>query len=117
MRDEGAEIVSGSGKDGVGGVACAVGAIVSVHAVLCLEVPDDGFDGGGASHLAFAFGVMCRFWSAMKTPNVYPTATPSSAPSPTRAALRGESRSHDCPEECVLVSARARAAPDLLEYA
>ena len=31
----------------------AVGEIVAVHAVLVLEMADDGLDGGAASHLAF----------------------------------------------------------------
>lgn len=45
--------VSGGGEDGVGVIAVASLEIVAVHAVLGLDMADDGFDGGAALHLAF----------------------------------------------------------------
>ena len=52
-EDQEAEVVAGSGEDGVDGVAGLVGEVVSAHAVLGLEVSDDRLDGGPASELAF----------------------------------------------------------------
>lgn len=43
--DQEAEVAAGGSKDSVDGVALAVPAIVSAHAVLGLEMPDDGLDG------------------------------------------------------------------------
>jgi len=49
---EQAEVVAGGGEDGVAAVAVAALEIVPVHAVLGLDVADDGLDGGAALHLA-----------------------------------------------------------------
>ena len=35
-----------SGEDGVDGVAAGVGKVIAAHAVVFLEVADDGLDGG-----------------------------------------------------------------------
>src|SRR3546814_5289420 len=50
--DEEAEVVAGGGEDGVGVVAVAALEIVALHAVLGLDVADDGLDGGAPFHLA-----------------------------------------------------------------
>jgi hypothetical protein len=44
--DEASEVVAGGGEDGVGGVAAPESEIVAAHAVLGLEMADDGLDGG-----------------------------------------------------------------------
>src|SRR5262249_8589370 len=49
---EQAEVVAGSGEHGVDAIAIAAGEIVAAHAVILLEVADDGFDGGAPAHLA-----------------------------------------------------------------
>src|SRR2546429_6570165 len=49
---EQAEVVAGSGEHGVDAIAIAAGEIVAAHAVIVLEVADDGFDGGAPAHLA-----------------------------------------------------------------
>lgn len=46
------EVVSGGGEDRVGAVAVASLEVVAAHAVLGLDVADDGLDGGAALHLA-----------------------------------------------------------------
>ena len=43
---------AGSGEHGVDAVAIAAREIVAAHAVILLEVADDGFDGGATAHLA-----------------------------------------------------------------
>src|SRR3546814_11743027 len=50
--DEEAEVVAGGGEDGVGVVAVAALEIVALHAVLGLEVADDGLVGGEPFNLA-----------------------------------------------------------------
>jgi len=40
FEDE-AEVVAGSGEDGVDGIAVAVGEVIAVHTVTVLEVTDD----------------------------------------------------------------------------
>ena len=47
-----AEVVAGGGEDGVDGVAGGMGEMVAAHAVLGLEMADDGLDGGAAPGLA-----------------------------------------------------------------
>src|SRR5712671_3530929 len=49
---EQAEVVAGRGEDGVDAVACAAFEIVAVHAVLGLDVADDGLDSRATLHLA-----------------------------------------------------------------
>ena len=49
---EQAEVVAGSGKDSVDAVAEAPLEIVAVHAVLGLDVADDGLDSRATLHLA-----------------------------------------------------------------
>ena len=51
--EEPAEIVSGGGEDGVGGVAMGAGEIVSAHAMLGLGVTDDRFDRRAAAEFTF----------------------------------------------------------------
>src|SRR5256886_17492323 len=51
---EQAEVVAGSGEHGVDAIAIAAGEIVAAHAVILLEVADDGFDGGAPAHLSAA---------------------------------------------------------------
>jgi len=50
--DQAAEVVADGGEDGVIGVAAPEPEIVAAHAVLGLEVADDGLDGRSPSHLA-----------------------------------------------------------------
>jgi hypothetical protein len=50
--EEQGEVVAGGGEDGVDAVAFASFEIISVHAVLGLDMADDGLDGGAALHLA-----------------------------------------------------------------
>jgi hypothetical protein len=40
------------GEHGIDAVAIAAREIVAAHAVILLEVADDGFDGGASAHLA-----------------------------------------------------------------
>lgn len=47
--DEAAEVVASDSKDGVGSVPLAEPEIIAAHAVLGLEMADDGFDGGPAA--------------------------------------------------------------------
>ena len=47
-----AEVVAGSGKDGVDAVSLGSLEIVAAHAVLGLEMADDRLDGSAAPHLA-----------------------------------------------------------------
>lgn len=54
--DEAAEVVAGGGEDGVGGVSLPEPEIVAAHAVLGLEMADDGFDGGPAAQFALDLG-------------------------------------------------------------
>src|SRR5262249_5519908 len=42
---------AGSGEHGVDAVAIAAREIVAAHAVILLEVADNGFDGGATAHL------------------------------------------------------------------
>src|SRR6266567_613700 len=49
---EQAEVVAGSGEHGVDAVAIAALEIVATHAVIALQVANDGFDGGATAHLA-----------------------------------------------------------------
>lgn len=49
---EQAEVIAGCGEDGVDAVAEAPLEIVAVHAVLGLDVADDGLDGRATLHLA-----------------------------------------------------------------
>src|SRR6201989_70854 len=49
---EQAEVVAGRGEDGVDAVADAAFEIVAVHAVLGLDVADDGLDSRTTLHLA-----------------------------------------------------------------
>ena len=54
--DEAAEVVAGGGEDGVDGVAATEPEIVAAHAVLGLEMADDGLDGGPAAQFALDRG-------------------------------------------------------------
>jgi hypothetical protein len=42
-----AKVLAGGGEHGVDGVAAGVGKVIAAHAVVFLEVADDGFDGRG----------------------------------------------------------------------
>ena len=90
--DEEAEVVTGGGKHGVGGVAGAVGEIIAAHAVLFLEMADDGLDGGSPSHLALDLG---RDLQTKSAPNsvTFETAPTiiSASPLGTARARIGES--------------------------
>ena len=44
--DQAAEVVADGGKDGVGGIAAPEPEIVATHAMLGLEMADDGLDNG-----------------------------------------------------------------------
>lgn len=48
-----AEVIADGGKHGVVGVALGEGQEVAAHAVVVLEMADDGFDGGPASQRPF----------------------------------------------------------------
>ena len=50
--DEASEVVAGGCEDGVGGVAAPEPEIVAAHAVLGLEMADDGLHGGPAAQFA-----------------------------------------------------------------
>lgn len=54
--EEASEVVAGGGEHGVSAVAVAAFEIIAIHAVLGLDVADDGFDGGASLHLAFDGG-------------------------------------------------------------
>lgn len=54
--DEAAEVVASGSEDGVGSVALAEPEIIAAHAVLGLEMADDGFDGGPAAQFALDVG-------------------------------------------------------------
>jgi hypothetical protein len=60
-----AEIVAGSGKHHVVGVAKAVGEVVAVHAVVAFEAADNGFDGRAPRNCRRICSVMGRFWPAV----------------------------------------------------
>ena len=47
------EVVADGGEDDVGGVSGAAFEIAPSEVAFGLQVPDDGFDGGSASQLAF----------------------------------------------------------------
>ena len=51
--EEETEVITGGGEHGVDGVAGGMRQVIAVHAVLGLEMADDGLDGRTASHLAF----------------------------------------------------------------
>src|SRR5207249_5474265 len=44
--EEAAKVVAGGGEHGVDGIAAGMGKVISAHAVVFLEVADDGLDGG-----------------------------------------------------------------------
>ena len=46
------EVITGGGQHGVNGIAGMVCKIIAAHAVLGLEMSDDGLDGGATLHLA-----------------------------------------------------------------
>ena len=50
---EASEVVAGSGEDGVDGITGAVGEVIAAHAMLGLQVSDDGLDRGAPPHPAF----------------------------------------------------------------
>ncbi|MGY4333571.1 hypothetical protein ACVWWG_007988 [Bradyrhizobium sp. LB7.2] len=68
--DEATEVVASGGEDGVGGVVAAEPEIIAAHAVLGLEMADDGFDGGLRRSSRLMLGVTPRFWPEMKTLNL-----------------------------------------------
>src|SRR5262249_21656089 len=47
-----AEIIAGGGEHGVDGVAAGVGEVIAAHAVMFLEMADDGLNGGPPFELA-----------------------------------------------------------------
>src|SRR5262249_52714779 len=51
--EEAAEVVARGGEHGVDGVAAGVGKVIAAHAVVFLEMADDGFNGGTPFELAF----------------------------------------------------------------
>src|SRR5262249_48580165 len=51
--EEAAEVIAGGGEHGIGGVAAGVGEVISAHAVVLLEMADDGLDGGPPFEFAF----------------------------------------------------------------
>jgi len=67
---EEAEVVSGGCEHGVDGIAGTVCKIVSVHPVLCFQMPDDGSTAARRPVSRLVFGVMRRFWPAIKTRNL-----------------------------------------------
>src|SRR6516162_8585178 len=50
--EEAAEVVAGGGEHGVDGVAAGVGKVIAAHAVMFLEMADDGLNGGTPFELA-----------------------------------------------------------------
>ena len=48
--------MAGSSENGVGSVPLAEPEIIAAHAVLGLEMADDGFDGGPAAQFALDLG-------------------------------------------------------------
>jgi hypothetical protein len=45
-REQAAKVVAGGGKHSVDGVAAGMGKVIAAHAVVLIEVADDGLDGG-----------------------------------------------------------------------
>jgi len=50
--EEAAKVVAGGGEHGVDGVAAGVGKVIAAHAVMFLEMADDGLNGGTPVELA-----------------------------------------------------------------
>ncbi len=59
--DEQAEVLACRGEDGVRGVAGAVGEVISLHAMLGLDVSDDRLDGGAALEVSLDLGRYAAF--------------------------------------------------------
>ena len=51
---EAAEVIAGGGEHGIDGVAACVGEVIATHAVMFLEMADDGLNGGTPFELALA---------------------------------------------------------------
>jgi len=47
-----AEVVAGGGEHSVDGVAAGIGKVIAAHAVMFLEMADDGLNGGTTFELA-----------------------------------------------------------------
>ena len=60
--EEEAEVVSGSGQDGVDGIALWPCEIVAIYAVAVLDVADDGLTADRLRISRLMAGVMRRFW-------------------------------------------------------
>jgi hypothetical protein len=103
--DQAMEVVADGCEDGVGGVAPTEPEIVSAHAMVGLEIADDGLDGGPSWRLML--GVTPRFWPDMKTLNLrsggalwprYPlSARMRSRVLPTSASISGITVAKVCP--------------------
>jgi hypothetical protein len=51
--EEPSEVVASGGEDGVDGISRSAGELVAVHAMIGLEVADDGFDRRAPPHEPF----------------------------------------------------------------
>jgi hypothetical protein len=60
--EQAAKVVAGGGEHGVDGVAAGMGKVISAHAVVYLEVADDGLDGARRLNSRLICGVTRRFW-------------------------------------------------------
>ena len=68
--DQEAEVVADGGEYGVDGVAGAVSEMIAAHAVLGLEMADDGLDGGPPLELAFDLGRDAALLTCGKDPEL-----------------------------------------------
>src|SRR3546814_17033428 len=90
--DEEAEVVAGGGEDGVGVVAVAALEIVALHAVLGLDVADDGLDGGAPFHLsADGLGDPAHL-NSQPPGSMPPTSRPARPPRRTHTSRSREDR-------------------------
>jgi hypothetical protein len=68
--DQATEVVADGGEDSVGSVAPTEPEIVSVHAMLGLEMADHRLDGGAAAQLAFDAGRHAAFLAGYEDPEL-----------------------------------------------
>ena len=54
--------VAGRGEHGIDGIAAGMGEVIAAHAVVFLEVADDGLDRSPPLELAFDLRGTRRFW-------------------------------------------------------
>jgi hypothetical protein len=60
--EEAAKVVAGGGEHGVDGLAAGMGKVIAAHAVVFLEVADDGLVAARRLNSRLICGVRRRFW-------------------------------------------------------